>query len=168
MESIKRPNIIPEKIEIRSIRIISGNINCPSNSVLGLSPIHNFETTYIVDSKVNPSDKLILFLFTTLLDARDDNNSKMPINAEYLIEFIFHIDNFDDYKVDTDINLVQDVKTTFEMDEMFMATLMGIVYSTARGIILQRTVGTILNGVIIPVIDPKILLKGNLLIDKEN
>jgi len=42
-----------------------------------------------------------------------------------------------------------------EIDINLMGTLMGIVYSTSRGIIMQRTQGTILNGVILSVIDPK-------------
>jgi hypothetical protein len=35
---------------------------------------------------------------------------------------------------------------------------MGIAYSTARGIILSRTAGTAVDGIILPVIDPAMLL----------
>lgn len=45
------------------------------------------------------------------------------------------------------------------MDSILGTTLMGIVYSTARGIILERTQGTFFNGVILPVINPNKLIK---------
>lgn len=47
-----------------------------------------------------------------------------------------------------------------QVDIGLAASLVGLAYSTARGIILERTSGTILNGIIIPVIDPMKLLKG--------
>lgn len=34
------------------------------------------------------------------------------------------------------------------------ATLLGIAFSTARGIIFERTRGTFFDGVILPVVDP--------------
>lgn len=37
---------------------------------------------------------------------------------------------------------------------------MGIVYSTAGGIILTRTTGTVLDGIILSVINPALLLEG--------
>ncbi|MFA6335927.1 MAG: hypothetical protein WCX48_10345 [Bacteroidales bacterium] len=45
---------------------------------------------------------------------------------------------------------------------MLGASVMGIIYSTARGIILEKTHNSYLNGVILPVIDPGILLNNNL------
>jgi len=44
------------------------------------------------------------------------------------------------------------------IDGQLVATVMGILYSTARGIILERTRGTFFDGVILPVISPKDLV----------
>lgn len=47
-----------------------------------------------------------------------------------------------------------------QIDAALGATLLGTAYSTARGIIFERTRGTYFDGVILPVIDPfKVLLE---------
>jgi hypothetical protein len=39
--------------------------------------------------------------------------------------------------------------------------LCGIAYSTAWGIVLERTASTLFGGVVLPVIDPNILLRSS-------
>lgn len=45
-----------------------------------------------------------------------------------------------------------------EVDGHLAISIMGIVYSTVRGMILERTSGTFFGGVLLPVVDPKVLV----------
>ena len=50
-------------------------------------------------------------------------------------------------------------KEDYTIDSQLGATIAGISYSTARGIVLERTNGTYFNGVILPVLNPRELLE---------
>jgi hypothetical protein len=45
------------------------------------------------------------------------------------------------------------------IEEAIGATIAGISYSTSRGIVLERTLGTDFGGIILPVIDPAELIR---------
>jgi hypothetical protein len=63
------------------------------------------------------------------------------------IEFRFVVENFEDFvKVEE--------KDEIRIDAALAATLLAMAYSTARGIVFERTRGTFFDGVILPVIDP--------------
>lgn len=59
-----------------------------------------------------------------------------------------------------DLGGYMDIRTThdFDMDEMLETTLMSIAISTCRGIIYEKTKGTLFNNLFIPLVDPKSVL----------
>ena len=77
----------------------------------------------------------------------------MGIEGEYHIEFEYHVENLDDFVTGGESNESKVV------ENILGATIAGISYSTARGIILNRTQATNFNGVLLPVINPADLLK---------
>ncbi|GAH33667.1 unnamed protein product [marine sediment metagenome] len=89
------------------------------------------------------------------------NDKELGLNGEYGIEFLFEIDNFEEFIEKNDEEKHTD-GTNDQEDSMVSGvlggTLMGIVYSTARGMILERTQGTYFKGVILPVINPNDLI----------
>jgi len=58
--------------------------------------------------------------------------------------------------------VLQDESGKTYIDKNIGGTLLGIAYSTARGIVLERTQGSYLGGVVLPVIDPIVAIKDNL------
>jgi hypothetical protein len=60
--------------------------------------------------------------------------------------------------VDNLKELVQIQGSISTIDGRLAATVLGIAYSTARGIVVERTQGTFFNGAILPVINPSSLL----------
>ena len=74
----------------------------------------------------------------------------MPVNAEYKTEYIFTVENLSQFS--------EKKEEVVLLDTSMAATLMGIAYSTTRGIILTRTQGTLLDGVLLPVLNPKDLI----------
>jgi len=53
-----------------------------------------------------------------------------------------------------------DANGNYLLQDVLIHTLLSIAYSTSRGIVLSRTQGTLLNGVILPVIDTRVLMAG--------
>ncbi|TVR36943.1 MAG: hypothetical protein EA392_13955 [Cryomorphaceae bacterium] len=85
---------------------------------------------------------------------RNDKGKKEPvgIRAEYVYHFYFQVDNLSQFISEKDA--VSAALTT---------TLVSMSYSTLRGIVLERTTGTLLGGVILPVINPAAFVKENLI-----
>lgn len=148
------PKIIPEKIKIFSINIIKAQfdtsdafLDAPEKAdsyEFGMASVwaHNFE-----------AGRTRIRLFFTL-KGLDSESNKIGLEVEYGIEFHFHIDNFQDFLLESKVHGTQ-------MDASLGATILGMAYSTSRGIVFERTSGTFLNGVLLPVIDPFKALKND-------
>lgn len=74
------------------------------------------------------------------------------IQAAFGIDCHFFVENLEEM-----LHQVPDGGESLQFD--FGVTLFGMAYSTSRGIVLERTHGTIMGGVILPVVNPvKILM----------
>ncbi|MBL8002605.1 MAG: hypothetical protein JNL05_11650 [Flavobacteriales bacterium] len=51
------------------------------------------------------------------------------------------------------------------LDHRVAATIVGVCYSTARGMVLEKTSGTYLNGCLLPILNPDTLLQTNTIKD---
>lgn len=71
--------------------------------------------------------------------------------AEYLYDFIFEVENMMDFLVDVENKQV--------FTGQIVGTLVGISYSTLRGLVYTKLSETNLNGFILPVINPNEILK---------
>ncbi len=141
------PEIIPEKIQIVSINIIKANLDTtdeflenqikPDFFKFGLAQeiAYNFEES---------RSRCRLFL---TLEACDSDDKPIGLKVEYGIEFHFHVDNLQEFVIETADGEPQ-------LEASIGATLLGMAYSTARGIVFERTRGTLFSGVLLPVIDP--------------
>lgn len=153
---MNKPQIKADKISIISIRILSGNISCSDEAANNHPVIEGCDTEISITHRFNAEMKQFLFLLQVNLNAKDQSNELIGITAEYKIEFIIQVDNLEEYKVDNEDG-------SHSYHPMLGGTLVSIVYSTARGIIISRTQGTLLEGVILPVIDPIKLLDSKII-----
>ncbi|QQD13401.1 hypothetical protein [Sphingobacterium sp. UDSM-2020] len=71
--------------------------------------------------------------------------------AEYLYDFIFEVENMLDFLVEVEHKKV--------FTKQIVGTLVGISYSTLRGLIYGKMSETNLNGFVLPVINPNDILK---------
>lgn len=117
----------------------------------------NYFFSFAQKSNFNHEEGMVRIQLFILLKAQGENAANLGIQGEFGIEFNYKIDN-----LDTLCTKSEDGKLHY--DASLGATLMSIAYSTARGIILQQTQGSIisLSGVIMPVINPADLLKTSL------
>lgn len=79
-------------------------------------------------------------------------NTPEDSEATFIIDFHFQIENLNKfYSTEESGQIV--------FSGLFIATLLGLSFSTARGIVLERLSNTNFSGIILPVIDPKELLE---------
>lgn len=133
--------IIPEKIKLFHIEVVNTYVNddtIKDNLNLEFSVAHN--------TKHNLKDERVkIELFINLL-------SKEEIGVKFHVDFHF---------------LVKDLKDQYALNEnntpmfsgQFIATLLGISFSTARGIIYERLLNSNLSGLILPIVSPHKILK---------
>ncbi len=149
---IPEKKIDPEKIHLLNIRTVKGNIDNEKDIAPELIGGHSFSLE--VQSGMDISQKIIGMMLIIGIEAMDKKDQKLGIQGSYTHELVFQIENLEDFIEVKEVNGKKEDLT----DAMLVGVLIGIGYSTVRGIIYSRTQGTSLGAVILPVIDPKKLI----------
>lgn len=144
--SKENSNIIPEKIRLSSINIFKANLETTDAYLDNPQQSSSIEFNLAHSIAHNYNQNRSRFRLFFLLNALDKQGNPLGAKVEYGIEFHFEVENFKDH--------VKKIKNAMEIDIHLAATLFTLSYSTARGIIFERTRGTFFNGAILPVIDP--------------
>ncbi len=128
--------IVPEKIKLFHIDVVNTYINditITDNLSLEFSVAHN--------TKHNLEDERVkIELFINLL-------SNEEIGVKFHIDFHYQIEDLKDQ-----YNLNENESPIFS--GQFIATLLGISFSTARGIIFQQLQETNFKGMVLPIVSP--------------
>jgi hypothetical protein len=144
--------IVPKEINILGIKILGGNIASDPN--VQSEKIKSYQVQFGVSDELYFEEKKFRFLFNVNIEALDEKDNLIGVNGQYNVEYIFHIDNLEHY-----VSSIDHERKNIVFHNILPYTLLSIVYSTSRGIILSRTIGTILDGVILPVINIQDLIK---------
>ena len=144
----------PSKITLNCINILKSSISSEESFCNNPIIIKQSRVGIHQSSKFDFVNKFVSIKLNIVLNAENDEKQLVDVNGEFCIEFVIRVDNLEEF-------LEQGEKGSFLINGELGASLMGIVYSTARGIILEKTVNTPLNGVILPVINPATLLTNN-------
>lgn len=144
----KQPLIIPEEIQLFKIEVKESKINASKEKEklnfklnVGHSLMHNLR-----------EERLKLEL---VVDLQADIESSKTISHAYF-NFAFHFQ-------------IKNLRSFYELNEeqkpifygLLIATLLGISFSTARGIIYEKLSNTNLLGIILPVVSPQKMLEQN-------
>ena len=139
-----------EKIHIVTVRTLSGSIegsfDQETNEVAGYS--FGFELA----TAVNAPQKMVGLKLVVSIATVDKQDNPLPAKGAYTHEMIFRVENLDDF-------IEKEEGKKIRIDPVLGSTLVGIFYSTVRGIIFSRTQGTPLKEVVLPVIAPLKLMK---------
>jgi hypothetical protein len=73
--------------------------------------------------------------------------------GEIVTESFFYLLDYEEWLME------REDKSGMRLDEFIVSTLVGLAFSTTRGILLARAAGTVLEDAIMPVIDPARLLE---------
>ena len=142
----------PQLIHLNGIRVLKAHIEMTNELMDNPEEIHGFSVGAKSESGFNLGANFLRFRLFLKINGMDKNGKSIDIKGEYVIEFHYEIENLKSFAHYTN-------KDDYLMADIIGATIAGISYSTARGIILERTLGTDFDGVILPVIDPKDLLQ---------
>ncbi|MGB5931340.1 MAG: hypothetical protein WBH03_24380 [Cyclobacteriaceae bacterium] len=153
---MKKKKIDPEKIILSGLRIIKASFEINADHMDDQQVIDNINIGLKSESAFNFEEKNHRFRLFFKVTGREGEESKMVCEADYGIEFHYHIENLEDFLIKDD-----EMPGCYSVDGALGATIAGISYSTSRGIILERTQTTDFRGVILPVIDPGKLLQGD-------
>ncbi|MGB5819830.1 MAG: hypothetical protein WBG90_10130 [Saonia sp.] len=142
----KTHHIDPEKIHLKHIEELYTDIGELEENLI---PITSFDTKIAHKSAYNVSDNLFLLGLKAVFKAVDIEDQPECI---FRVNFHFEVDNLDKMFTynEEDIPIFQ---------ELFVATLAGISYSTFRGMIYEKTINSLWNGITLPVINPVRLLQ---------
>lgn len=145
--------IIPEKIKINSINIIKAQL-APDEGFLE-SPIkpHSFRFGLGKEIAHHPEEGRYRYRLFFNLTGLNEAEQEIGLSLDYGIEFHFSVENFRDF-------IKEEEDGSVKLNADLGATLLGMAYSTARGIVFERTRGTFFDGVILPVLDPYKALLG--------
>ncbi len=146
--------IEPDKIHILSIKTLKGSID--ASATADNVAIGSYRFGFEVATGFNVEEHIIGLELTVVIQAVNKNKELLDIKGSYTHEFIFKVENFEDF-IDK-AEKAEEIK----IDPIMGGTLAGIAYSTIRGIIYTRTQGTSLNAVVLPVVDPKKIMGGEL------
>lgn len=140
---IKDAVIIPEELELFHIDILKSDVKEDSMSV-GSS--YGLQVAHTTGHNLK-DERLKIKLIISLSDQSGGAN-----HANYEIDFHFKIKNLKNfYSVNED--------NTPLISGNLIATLLGISFSTARGILYERLANTVFKGVILPIVSPKKMLE---------
>ncbi|HRD54330.1 MAG TPA: hypothetical protein PKY96_16950 [Flavobacteriales bacterium] len=149
--SKKKSAVDPTRIKILKLAIAKANIEATDAYLADPRDPVNSTTAFGTNIAFDPPQKLCRARLTIDLQGVDKQKQLLGLKASYDLLCDMKVENLQDLIHDDNGNLI--------VDGQLAATLMGIFYSTARGIILERTSGTFFGGVILPVIDPKQLVQ---------
>jgi hypothetical protein len=101
----------------------------------------------------NIKQELILVNFHVDISCLDDSEKELNLKGKFTTRFIFQINGLSDYIEKNNESKINSV------DQQLEISFLNLVYSTSRGIIYTRCLGTVLGPVILPVLSSQELLK---------
>jgi len=135
--------IVPEKIRMFHVDIVEKNIN-----EIGVVDELDIEFSVMHNTMHNLDDERVkIELYIEII-------SKKEAGIKFHIDFHYQIQDLKDHYEINDLN-----KVIFS--GQFIGTLIGISFSTARGIILQELQETKFKGLILPIVSPMKILEAN-------
>jgi hypothetical protein len=143
--------IQPDLISILSVKVFKSNFETTEEYLNKPVKPSGVEVKLGQNTAFNLEKKNVRIRLTVNLQAMQNETEKLGLNADFGIEFHLHVENLEQFIIEKDENKL--------IDRKLGGVISGIVYSTARGIILERTNTTFFNSVMLPVIDPNLLLE---------
>jgi preprotein translocase subunit SecB len=143
--------INPDLISILSLKIFKSGVSTTGEYMDHPVQPDGIEIKVGQSTAFDFGTKRIRVRLNVELEATNKKKEPVGLTGEYVLEFIIQVENLDDFIIER-----EDKK---QVDVALGSTINGIVYSTARGIIYERTAATAFGGFILPVINPNHLIE---------
>lgn len=143
--------IHPDKISIIAFKVIKANLQTSDNYIEKPQKIQGFDLELGQNTAFNFEQRNVRIRLFVKIEGVNEENEHVGASGDFGFEFHMHVENLDEFIV------VKDERQ--QVDGLLGGTLFGIVFSTTRGLIMEKTASSALGTVILPVIDPKTLLE---------
>ena len=153
LNKIIRMKIVPEKIHLLEVRNNKSQITASDEYINRPIAPAEINMDFGHEAAFNFEQKGARIRFFSLFTGVNEQSEEIGLNAEFNFEIHFRIDNFEEF--------VKEDNGTKRIESLLMVTLIGIVFSTCRGIIMEKTAASYFKKLIIPIIDPASLVKHN-------
>lgn len=147
-----RPVVEPEKIHLLGIRIIKEYLECSNEFLENPAPVESLVFGHDYSQFLNLESSGLRSRLYLRLGGVDQSEKELGLEAEYGLEFHFVVENLRDFAEPLENEVIN-------LKGGLAATIAGISYSTARGIIWGKLRSTALAHIVLPVINPNDLLK---------
>jgi hypothetical protein len=150
----KVPIIQTDKLFLTEIVLLKSAVTSTDAFLENPEKPDSIEMELLSDSKFDFVHNECRFRLHITLDGKNTDGNSSGLGAEFMVDYIYVVENLPDF--------VLDQTGENQVDALLGATLLGISFSTARGIIMERTKGTLFAGFILPIINPmKTLFESN-------
>ena len=140
------------KLIMLNAKVLSFSINNPNNILVTGKNLESFDFSIDTKNAINLSSLYVKISPKIRIDvilkiSHKSNN----IFGKFDFDFLFLVEDLNKFIIKK--------KNKVLMKESLAANLIGISYSTARGIIISKSIGTCIENAILPIIYPHDLLK---------
>jgi len=135
------------KISIRHVELIGFSIS-NLNEGVDKDDIEGYRFENISDSAFNLDVNMAKVELTINIEGLLEDNKSSGASGSFKFDFLFDVENL------LELTKEDGKEDEIKVEPILGMTLLGLSYSTARGIILTRSLGTSLEGVILPVVNP--------------
>lgn len=137
--------------QLRTINIFEFRFRNPLDFVDPISDPSNLPINlkYQINYRWNIEQNLFAVVIEFIFEFKKDETLNEILKLKYLIEFFVE---------DLKSLLIVRSKNDFDIDELLETTLVNMAYATGRGILFEKTQGTILANMFLPPVSPKDLI----------
>lgn len=135
----------PDKVVMKNFQFVKEQIESPFD--LQLEHIERFMFDMAHGMGFNFEEKLIKLDLSITINALKKNEEQLAVaQAKFELFFIFEVQNLNEL-------VGQHENDTLTVDPALGSSIIAISYSTARGLLLARTMGTLFSNCIMPIIN---------------
>ena len=151
-ETISTPRFDVNKAKLRNIKIVSFNTN-DNNGETKRSEIESFNSQFSFTSRFMLEHKIVRLETSLTFTAFQENRKISDVGGRLIVLFEYQVDNISDF-------IQGDIKPEgTKMDAILATNLLGIAYSTLRGIFYVKAQDTILENLMLPIVNPLDLIQ---------
>ncbi|MBS9525840.1 hypothetical protein KI659_17600 [Litoribacter alkaliphilus] len=141
-------NVIPDKIQIVDVELLEFSFNRVGETNSSIKQVPSLEIG--MHHELSKEDRILKFVFDGKLELKNEAQDIL-CKCNFKCSFVLKVENLDDFK--------REDGETIKFDPIIGLTCTGITYSTLRGIVFSKLLGTPLEHYMLPVIDPKSLMR---------
>ena len=123
------------------------------NQGIAETEIKGFSFDYTTQTKADTNNKLIFIQLKIEIAANVSEEQKKVNAGNFEFGFTYRVENLEE--------LIQVNDEQKSLDKILHMSLLGIAFSTARGIILTKAANTIINEAYLPIVNPATLMGQN-------